>query len=116
MRLGPTSLKAQGAVARSLRRPKLREDLIISEQVVAGETSYVVKIPQLFLYARFGELEFGVMRNADGTRTMEEIAAAVNAEAGATVVSERDVAEFIESTDQNLWDEGAGKKNLALLE
>jgi putative peptide zinc metalloprotease protein len=116
MRLGPTSLTAQGAVARGLRRPKLRGDLQISEQVVSGETSYVIKIPLLYKYARYGPLEFTVLKYADGTRTTEEIAAAVNAEAGMEAVSEGDVAEFLESTDPDFWEEGAGKKNLAILE
>lgn len=116
MRLGPTSLKAQGAVARALRRPKLRQDLQISEQVVRGETSFVVKVPHLFKYARYGPLEFSVLKNADGTRTIEEIATTVNAEAGEEMLGEADVADFLESTDADLWEEGAGKKNLAILE
>ena len=116
MRLGPTSLKAQGAVARALRRPKLRQDLQISEQVVRGETSFVVKVPHLFKYARYGPLEFSVLKNSDGTRTTAEIATAVNAEAGAEMLGEADVADFLESTDPDLWEEGAGKKNLAILE
>jgi len=116
MRLGPTSLKAQGAVARALRRPKLRHDLQISEQVVRGETSYVIKVPHLFKYARYGPLEFSVLKVADGTRTTEGIAAAVNEKEGADTISEADVSDFLESTDPDLWEEGAGKKNLAILE
>jgi len=116
MRLGPTSLKAQGAVGRALRRPKLRADLQISEQVVHGETSYVIKVPQLFKYARYGPLEFSVLKNADGTRTTEQIAAAVNAELGEETLEEGDVNDFLETTDPDIWEEGAGKKNLALLE
>jgi putative peptide zinc metalloprotease protein len=116
MRLGTTTLKAQGAIARALRRPKLRQDLQISEQVVRGETSYVIKVPHLFKYARYGPLEFSVLKYADGTRTTEEIAEAVNAEAGPDTLSEGDVADFLESTEADLWEEGAGKKNLAILE
>jgi putative peptide zinc metalloprotease protein len=116
MRLGPTTLQAQGAVARALRRPKLRKDLQISEQVVRGETSFVIKVPHLFKYARYGPLEFSVLKHADGTRTLEEIAAAINAETGEEALSEGDVADFLESTDPDLWEEGAGKKNLAILE
>jgi putative peptide zinc metalloprotease protein len=116
MRLGPTSLQAQGAVARALRRPKLREDLQISEQVVRGETSFVIKVPHLFKYARYGPLEFSVLKFADGSRTTEEIAAALNAQEGADTLSEADVSEFLESTDPDLWEQGAGKKNLAILE
>ncbi|HKM90119.1 MAG TPA: efflux RND transporter periplasmic adaptor subunit [Candidatus Acidoferrales bacterium] len=116
MRLGSTTLQAQGAIARALRRPKLRQDLQISEQVVRGETSFVIKVPNLFKYARYGPLEFSVLKYADGTRTTEEIAEAVNAEAGAGTLSEGDVADFLESTEPDLWEEGAGKKNLAILE
>jgi putative peptide zinc metalloprotease protein len=116
MRLGPTSLKAQGAIARGLRRPKMREDLQISEQVIRGEVSFVVKVPQLFKYARYGPIEYSVLKFADGTRTAEEIAAAVNAESGADNLSEGDVSDFIDSTDPDFWEEGAGKKNLAILE
>ena len=116
MRLGPTSLRAQGAVARALRRPKLRQDLQISEQVVRGETSFVIKVPHLFKYARYGPLEFNVLKKADGTRTLAEIADAVNEEAGEEALGEADVSDFLESTDPDLWEEGAGKKNLAILE
>src|SRR5208282_4516900 len=116
MRLGTTTLKAQGAIARALRRPKLRQDLQISEQVVRGDTSYVIKVPSLFKYSRYGPLEFCVLKYADGTRTTEEIVAAVNAEAGSDILSEGEVADFLESTDPDLWEEGAGKKNLAILE
>jgi len=116
MRLGTTTLQAQGAIARALRRPKLRQDLQISEQVVRGETSYVIKVPHLFKYARYGPLEFCVLKYADGTRTTEEIAEAVNTEAGSEILSEGDVADFLESTDPDLWEEGAGKRNLAILE
>jgi len=115
MRLGTTTLRAQGAIARALRRPKLRKDLQISEQVVRGETSFVIKVPSLFKYARYGPLEFSVLRHADGTRTMEEIAAAVNAEAGEEALDEADVAVFLETTEPDIWEEGAGKKNLAIL-
>jgi len=116
MRLGPTSLRAQGAVARALRRPKLRQDLQISEQVVRGETSFVIKVPHLFKYARYGPLEFSVLQRADGTRTLAEIAEAVNQEAGEGTLGEAEVSDFLESTDPDLWEEGAGKKNLAILE
>src|SRR5271156_3195928 len=110
MRLGTTTLRAQGAIARALRRPKLRKDLQISEQVVRGETSFVIKVPHLFKYARYGPLEYSVLKHADGTRTTEEIAAVVNAEAGEEALGEAEVAEFLESTEPDIWEEGVGKK------
>lgn len=116
MRFGPTSLKVSSTVARGLRRPKMRADLQISEQVVAGETSFVVKIPELFTFARYGPLEYSLLQLADGTRTHAEIAAALNEEHGEGTVSEDDVAEFVESINPNFWERGAAEKNLAILE
>src|SRR5713226_9609676 len=116
MRFGPTSLKTSSTLARGLRRPRLRTDLQISQQVVAGETSFVVKIPELFTFARYGPLEYSLLQLADGTRTHAEIAAALNKEHGEGSVTEEDVAEFIESINPNFWDRGVAEKNLAILE
>ena len=116
MRFGPTSLKTSSTLARGLRRPKLRTDLQISEQVVAGETSFVVKIPELFTFARYGPLEYSLLQLANGTRTHAEIAGALNEEHGEGSVTEEDVAEFVESMNPNFWDRGAAEKNLAILE
>jgi hypothetical protein len=116
MRFGPTSLKTSSTLARGLRRPKLRTDLQISEQVVAGETSYVIKIRELFTFARYGPLEYSLLQLADGTRTHAEIAAALNEEHGEGSVTEEDVAEFVESMNPNFWERGAAEKNLAILE
>ena len=46
MRFWPTSLQVSSVLAKGLRRPKLREDLRISEQIVAGEKSYVIKVAE----------------------------------------------------------------------
>ena len=54
MRFGPTSLQVSSVAAKGLRRPKLREDLRISEQTVAGETSYVIKNFETNSYNRYG--------------------------------------------------------------
>jgi putative peptide zinc metalloprotease protein len=116
MRLGPTSLKISSTLARGLRRPKLREDLKISEQVLAGETSYVLKIPGLMQYSRYGPLEYSLLKLCDGTRTQAEITAALNEEYGEGTLSEEEVADFLDSTNPNIWERGAGEKNLALLE
>ncbi|NDQ57127.1 MAG: HlyD family efflux transporter periplasmic adaptor subunit [Acidipila sp.] len=116
MRFGPTTLKTSVSMARGLRRPKLRTDLQISEQVVAGETSFVIKIPELFTFARYGPLEYSLLRLADGTRTHAEIAGAINQEHGEGSVTEEDVAEFIESINPNFLERGAAERNLAILE
>jgi len=46
MRFGPTSLKLTTVLAKGLRRPKLRGDLKVSEQTIASEKSYVLKVPE----------------------------------------------------------------------
>jgi putative peptide zinc metalloprotease protein len=116
MRIGPTSLKVNTVLARGLHRPRLRTDLQISEQVVAGEVSFVLKVPELLTYARYGPVEYSLLKLADGTRTPQEIAAAMNEEYGADSFSAGDVGDFIESTNPNMWERGAAQKNLALLE
>src|ERR1700687_3398803 len=116
MRFGPTALKTSVTMARGLRRPQLRSDLQVSEQVVAGETSFVIKIPELFTFARYGPLEYSLRRLADGTRTHAEIAEAMNQEHGEGSVSEEDVAEFIESINPNFLERGAAERNLDMLE
>ena len=58
MRFGPTSLQVSSVLAKGLRRPKLREDLRISEQTVAGETSYVIKNFETNSYNRYGSTEY----------------------------------------------------------
>src|SRR5712692_894959 len=116
MRIGPTSLKVTSVLARGLHRPRLRTDLQISEQVVAGEVSFVFKVPELLTYARYGPVERSLLKLADGTRTPQEIAEAMNAQHGADAFSAGDVSDFIESTNPNMWERGAAQKNLALLE
>jgi len=60
--------------------PRLRPELAIVEQVFRGETSFVVKDPATQKYFRFRPVEMGVMRYFDGSRTPEEIAAALAAD------------------------------------
>ena len=69
MRFGPTSLQVSSVLAKGLKRPKLREDLRISEQTVAGETSYVIKNLETNSYNRYGSTEYELLQLCDGTRT-----------------------------------------------
>lgn len=57
--------------------PRLRADLAIIEQIFRGETSFVVKDPSTQKYFRFRPVEMGVMRHFDGTRSPDQIAAAL---------------------------------------
>ena len=65
------------ALSASTGGPRLRADLAIVEQVFRGETSFVVKDPSSRKYFRFRPVEMGVMRQFDGTRSVDEIVAAL---------------------------------------
>ena len=70
MRFGPTSLKLPSVLAKGLHRPKLRSDLRISEQHVAGETSYIVKIFEISSYNRYGAFEYELLTLFDGSANL----------------------------------------------
>lgn len=116
MRFGPTSVHLTSVLARSLRRPKLRPDLRVSKQLVAGEESYVVKIPETDSYSRYGPLEFDVLQACDGTRTAAEIAAFTGERHPDAALSEEEVIEFLDGMDPNIWERSVGERNLAILE
>ena len=59
------------------RKPRLRPDVAIVEQLYRGEVSYVVKDLETHKYFRFRPVEVTVMRSLDGTRTCGEAAAAL---------------------------------------
>lgn len=116
MRFGPTSLQVSSVLAKGLRHPKLRSDLRISEQTVAGETSYVVKISETSSYNRYGATEFELLKMCDGTRTHAEIAQAMTERHPDEPLTEAEVLEFIDSIEPAMWEQSLGEKNLAVLE
>lgn len=116
MRFGPTSLRVSSILAKGLRRPKLRSDLRISEQVVAGETSCVVKIPETQSYNRYGATEFELLTLCDGTRTPAEVTAEMNRRHPGETLDESEVLDFLDSVDSDMWERSVGEKNLAVLE
>jgi putative peptide zinc metalloprotease protein len=116
MRFGPTSLKASSILAKGLHRPKFRSDLRTSEQTVAGETSYVIKVLETNSYNRFGAIEYELLTLCDGTRTRGDVAAVWNDNHPESPLSEEEVAEFLENIEPAMWEQSAGEKNLAVLE
>ena len=116
MRFGPTSLQVSSVLAKGLRRPKLRTDLRISEQTIAGETSYVVKNYETNSYNRYGATEYGVLQLCDGTRTAAEISDALTELHPESPLGEAEVLEFLDSIEPALWERSVGEKNLAVLE
>ncbi len=116
MRFGPTSLRLNSVLAKGLRRPKLREDLKISRQVIAGETSCVIKIAETDSYARYGAFEFEILTLCDGSHTPAEITAEMNERHPDRLLSEAEVMEFLDGMDPNMWERSLGARNLAILE
>jgi putative peptide zinc metalloprotease protein len=116
MRFGPTSLQVSSVLAKGLRRPKLRTDMRISEQTVAGETSYVIKNFETNSYNRYGTSEYELLMLCDGTRTPAEIAQALNERHPDEPIDETEVLEFIDSIEPAMWERSIGEKNLAVLE
>jgi putative peptide zinc metalloprotease protein len=116
MRFGPTSLQVSSVLSKGLRRPKLRGDLRISEQTVAGEKSYVVKNRETNSYNRYGATEYELLTLCDGTRTPAEIAQEMTLRDPDAPIDEAEVLEFLDSIDPANWERSLGEKNLAVLE
>jgi putative peptide zinc metalloprotease protein len=116
MRFGPTSLQVSSVLAKGLRRPKLRQDLRISEQTVAGETSYVVKNFETNSYNRYGSTEFELLQLCNGERTHAEIAEEMTKRHPESPLEETEAQEFLESIEPAMWERSLGEKNLAVLE
>src|SRR3989344_5596540 len=116
MRFGTTSLRLTSVLAKGLRRPKLRDDLKISEQVIGGESSCVIKIVETDAYARYGAFEYEILSLCDGARTAADITAAMNERHPDRPLSEPEVMEFLDGMDSNMWERSLGARNLAILE
>ncbi|MGB8836652.1 MAG: efflux RND transporter periplasmic adaptor subunit, partial [Candidatus Acidiferrales bacterium] len=116
MRFGPTSLQVSSVAAKGLRRPKLREDLRISEQIVAGETSYVIKNYETNSYNRYGSTEYELLQLCDGSRTAAEISDELTERHPESPLNEAEVLDFLDSIEPAMWERSVGEKNLAVLE
>jgi putative peptide zinc metalloprotease protein len=116
MRFGPTSLQVSSVAAKGLKRPKLREDLRISEQTVAGEKSYVIKVAETSSYNRYGPSEYELLTLCDGTRTPAEIAQVLNELHPDEPIAESEVLDFLDGIEPAMWERTVGEKNLAVLE
>jgi len=116
MRFGPTSLQVSSVLAKGLRRPKLRSDLRISEQTVAGQKSYVIKVLETSSYNRYGATEYELLTLCDGTRTPAEVAEELNTRHPGEALPESEVLDFLDGVEPAMWERSLGEKNLAVLE
>jgi putative peptide zinc metalloprotease protein len=114
MRLGRTSLRLSGLLASGLRRRKLRQDLKVNRQVIEGEATYVVKIPDPDQYLRCPETGWQVLSLFDGTRTDREVWEELKRQDLDLPFAE--VEDFADGCDPILWERTLTEKNLALLE
>lgn len=103
-------------LAKGLHCPKLRSDLRISKQNIAGETSYVIKIEETSSYHRYGEYEYELLRACDGTRTPAELASYMSERRPEQPLGESEVLDFIDGMEPEVWERSVGEKNLAILE
>src|ERR1700680_766630 len=116
MRFGPPSIQLPSGLAKGLHRPKLRTDLRMSEQIVAGERSVVVKVPETGSYNRYGAFEYERLTMCDCERTPAEIAAAMTELNPERPLEESDVMGFLDGMEPEIWERSVGEKNLAILE
>jgi putative peptide zinc metalloprotease protein len=116
MRFGPTSIQLSSVLAKGLRRPKLRADLRISKQIVAGDICIVIKVPETSSYNRYGEFEYELLTLCDGEHTPAEIAAIMSERHPEKTLEETEVLEFLDGMEPGMWERSVGEKNLAILE
>ena len=116
MHLGRTSLRVAGLLAAGRGRHALRSDLAAKAQVIGGETTYIVKIPEKNLYLRYPELAWNILSFFDGTRTDREVWEGLRRYDPSFEVDYPAFQDFVAEVDPNLWAKTLAEKNLALLE
>ncbi|HDS01016.1 MAG TPA: hypothetical protein ENO07_03265, partial [candidate division Zixibacteria bacterium] len=72
-----------------VKLPRLREDLIISEQVQAGQTVYIVKDPLSNRFFRLREPEYFLASSLDGEKSPDEIRSEFNTKFGTNITPEQ---------------------------
>ncbi|MGH9863314.1 MAG: efflux RND transporter periplasmic adaptor subunit [Candidatus Acidiferrales bacterium] len=116
MHLGRTSLRIAGLLAAGRRRRKLRTDLKVSEQVVAGETTTVIKVPGTEIFLRLPEFEWAVLSVFDGTRTDRDALDEIKRRHPSAEITLTELEDYVDSANPELWEKTLTEKNLALLE
>ncbi|MEE8201317.1 MAG: efflux RND transporter periplasmic adaptor subunit [Candidatus Acidoferrales bacterium] len=116
MHIGRTSLRLTSLLASGRRRRKLRTDLKVNRQVIAGEATYVIKVPQTSIYLRLPELEWEILNLFDGTRTDREVWEDLQRREPELEMSLPEVEDYADTCDPNLWERTLTERNLALLE
>ncbi|MGH9804218.1 MAG: biotin/lipoyl-binding protein, partial [Candidatus Acidiferrales bacterium] len=116
MHLGGSNVKVVGLLASGRRRRKLRTDLRVSQQVIAGDVTYVVKIPETGEYLRLPEFEWETLCLFDGSRTDKEVWEELHRRHDDLEMTVTELEDYADNTDPNVWEKTLTEKNLALLE
>ena len=116
MHLGGSNVKVVGLLASGRRRRKLRSDLRVSQQVIAGDVTYVVKIPETGEYLRLPEFEWETLSLFDGHRTDKEVWEELHRRHEDIEMTVTELEDYADNTDPNVWEKTLTEKNLALLE
>jgi hypothetical protein len=87
--------------------------LKVGKQTFAGETSFVVKVPETDSFSRLGELDWELLSLCDGGRTPAEVAQALNERYQDQNLREQEVIEYLDAVDPNFWERGAAEKTSA---
>jgi putative peptide zinc metalloprotease protein len=99
------------------KRPKLRDDLVLKRQVMAGEVTYLIKNRETSEYLRFRELEWAILSRLDGEHGFEEIAEAFNREFPDTEVDAGQIEDFVETLKKKeLIERTAAERGIVILE
>ncbi len=77
--------------------PKLRDDLVLKRQVMAGEVTYLIKNRETSEYLRFREMEWAILSRLDGAHSFEEIAETFNREFPDTEVDAGQIEDFVDT-------------------
>lgn len=116
MHLGGSNVKVVGLLASGRRRRKLRTDLKVSQQVIAGDVTYVVKIPDTGEYLRLPEFEWETLSLFDGQRTDKEVWEELHRRHEDLEMTVTELEDYADNTDPNVWERTLTEKNLVLLE
>lgn len=116
MRFGRASFHLTGVLASGRRQRKLRTDLKVSRQVIAGEATYVIKIPDTGEFVRAPEVAWNLLAVFDGTRTDREVCEELRRREPELEMTLAEVQDFADSCSPDLWEKTLAEKNLALLE
>ena len=116
MHLGRTSFRLTSRLAAGRRRRKLRDGLKVSRQVVGGQTSYVVNVPESGVYLRYTALMWGILSGFDGTRTDREVWDELRQAMPELQLTLAELEDLVEGAEASLWERTVTDRNLALLE